>query len=97
MTRTLGVIAGTGLYSIDVMVNKAEQIVESRYGDVAVQTGEYNGVRLIFVARHGKDHSLPPHMLNTKANVTALKELGAKEVISLNVIVFKDTRKKDLE
>ncbi len=81
-TAEIGVFGGSGFYSlIDGMT---EIKVETPYGapsDV-VALGEIEGRRVAFLPRHGKTHSLPPHMINYRANLWAMKELGVTRIIA---------------
>jgi len=72
------IIGGTGVY--DVASKTRVEQVTTPYGDVEVDIQNIEGKDIIFLARHGKQHSTPPHMINFKANMWALKELGVKFV-----------------
>ena len=77
----IGVFGGSGFYDfVDVL----EEIkVETPYGSpsAAITIGEVSGKRVAFMPRHGRDHSLPPHKINYRANVWAFKSLGIQRVI----------------
>lgn len=73
------IIGGTGLENIPGM--KFRQ-VPTPYGDASVGEGE----GILFLSRHGVDHSVPPHLINHKANVWALRELGVKYVLASNAV-----------
>lgn len=72
------IIGGTGVYNI------AESIkiitVNTEYGDVTVDIVTVKGEDIVFLARHGKGHSVPPHLINYRANMKALQMLGVKYV-----------------
>jgi 5'-methylthioadenosine phosphorylase len=78
----LAVIGGTGVYRADMLKNAQEVDVETRYGKVNLLIGEYKGRKVAFLARHGKGHSVPPHLINYRANIQALKNLGVKRIIA---------------
>lgn len=78
----LAVIGGTGVYRADMLEKAKEVDVETSYGKVSLLTGQYKGRNVAFLARHGKGHSVPPHLVNYRANIQALKNLGAKRVIA---------------
>lgn len=78
----LAVIGGTGVYRADMLENAKDVDVETRYGVVNLLIGDYKGRKIAFLARHGKGHSVPPHLVNYRANIQALKTLGAKRVIA---------------
>lgn len=78
----LAVIGGTGVYDPRVLNNVTEQLVETTYGSVKVTIGEYAGQQVAFIPRHGQGHSVPPHKINYRANIMALKQLGVEKVIA---------------
>ncbi len=77
----IGVIAGSGLYSLGSEMKSIN--VETDYGNVEVFETSVSGKKIIFVPRHGQDHSAPPHKVNYKANVSALKKIGVSIIISV--------------
>jgi 5'-methylthioadenosine phosphorylase len=78
----IGVFGGSGFYSL--MENARETWVETPYGAPSdkVTIGEIDGRRVAFLPRHGKDHRLPPHEINYRANVWAMKSLGVKRIVA---------------
>jgi 5'-methylthioadenosine phosphorylase len=78
----LAVIGGTGVYKADMLEQVKDVEVETPYGKVNLIAGFYKGRSVAFLARHGKGHSVPPHLVNYRANIMALKKLGAKRVIA---------------
>ena len=77
----VGVFGGSGFYSL---LEGAEEVeVTTPYGDPSapVVVGEVDGRRVGFLPRHGRRHELPPHRINYRANVWAMKSLGATDVI----------------
>ena len=84
----LAIIGGTGLYQLaDLQDVEAHQPV-THYGALSgpVRVGTLDGHRVAFLARHGEGHSLPPHKINYRANLAALKALGAQRVLALNTV-----------
>jgi 5'-methylthioadenosine phosphorylase len=77
----IGVFGGSGFYSL--IEGAAEHWVETPYGAPSdkVALGEIGGRRVAFLPRHGKDHRYPPHAINYRANVYAMKTLGVKWII----------------
>lgn len=71
------IIGGTGVYNAGEGIKK---IVNTKYGDVEVDILTIEGEEIVFLARHGKKHSTPPHLINYRANIMALKKLGVKYV-----------------
>jgi len=88
MKHTLGVIGGSGLYDIEGLRDVREEAVETPYGkpsDVIV-TGTLGDTRLLFLPRHGRGHRVPPHGINFRANVCALKMLGATHLVTVSAV-----------
>jgi 5'-deoxy-5'-methylthioadenosine phosphorylase len=82
----LGVIAGTGFYSLDSLDDPEQIDVDTSYGLARAVVGGMHGRRVVFLTRHGADHSVPPHLVNYRANIDALRMLGVTEVIAVNVV-----------
>ena len=84
--RVLAVIGGSGIYDMDGLEDAAWREVETPWGapSDALRTGVLNGVKMIFLPRHGRGHQLAPTDINYRANIDALKRLGATDVISLS-------------
>lgn len=72
------IIGGTGIY--DIGGGSYTKVVETIYGKTEVNIVNIEGEEIIFLARHGRDHSVPPHLINYRANIMALKELGVKYI-----------------
>ena len=84
----LAIIGGTGLYKLaDLQDVEAHQPV-TRYGAPSgpIRVGTLAGKRVAFLARHGEGHSVPPHRINYRANLAALKAVGARQVLALNTV-----------
>jgi 5'-methylthioadenosine phosphorylase len=77
----VGVFGGSGFYSF--LDDVGETKVDTPYGEPSapVAVGDVGGVQVAFLPRHGSEHQFPPHMINFRANVWALKELGVERVI----------------
>ena len=86
----LAVIGGTGIYSLGDLTDVTTELPVTPYGDPsgAVRIGRLGegGPRIAFMARHGEGHSVPPHMINYRANLAALQAVGAKRVLALNTV-----------
>ncbi len=80
----IAIIGGTGVYDVDMLSNAREVKVYTPYGDTSdlITIGEYSGKSIAFLARHGKRHRIPPHRINARANIWALKALGVKRIIA---------------
>jgi len=74
------IIGGTGIYESGV---SSESIsVKTKFGKVEVDIATYKKKSIIFLSRHGKRHSIPPHLINYRANLKALQILGVKHIFS---------------
>ncbi len=84
----IGIIGGTGVYDPGLFADKREVKVHTPYGEPSdlVTVGEYSGVRVAFIPRHGRGHRIPPHMINSRANIWALKQLGVKRIIAPSAV-----------
>lgn len=74
------IIGGTGVY--DISGNSYSKTILTEYGEALVDIVEINGEEIVFLARHGKGHSLPPHLINYRANMKALQLLGVEYIYS---------------
>lgn len=72
------IIGGTGVY--DAGSSSFKKTVKTKYGEVELDILKIQGEEIVFLARHGKDHSVPPHLINYRANMRALKEIGVKYI-----------------
>lgn len=82
----LGVIGGSGLYKLDGLSIEKEHDMETPFGrpSDAVIEGVYAGQRVLFLPRHGRNHDLLPHEVNYRANIFALKKLGARRIFGVS-------------
>ncbi len=71
------IIGGTGVYDIG---KSACQEIETDYGKTVIDIVKINGEEIAFLSRHGKGHSVPPHLVNYRANMKALKDLGVEYI-----------------
>jgi 5'-methylthioadenosine phosphorylase len=83
---TLAVIGGSGLYDMPGLQNSQEHVVKTPFGDPSspIVIGELEGRRIAFLARHGIGHHIMPGEVNYRANIYALKQLGAERVVSIS-------------
>ncbi|MGE5397821.1 MAG: S-methyl-5'-thioadenosine phosphorylase [Chitinophagales bacterium] len=79
---SVGIIGGTGVYDPAILNDIEDHVIETDYGDAAVKLGNYKGFPVAFMARHGENHSVPPHLINYRANIKAFQQLGVKRIIS---------------
>lgn len=83
-----GIIGGSGLYRMDGLQDVEEVRVSTPYGDPsdAIVTGTLEGVRVAFLARHGRTHSFLPSEIPFRANIWALKRLGVDYLLSVSAV-----------
>jgi len=80
------IIGGTGVYDPDLLDDTREIAVDTVYGQVKVLTGFYQGIEVAFIPRHGSDHGVPPHLINYRANIMALNQVGVKNIIATTAV-----------
>jgi 5'-methylthioadenosine phosphorylase len=76
------IIGGTGVYHPALLENPCTETVDTPYGPAQVTLGEYRGQSVAFMSRHGAGHQIPPHLVNYRANIWALKSLGVTQVFA---------------
>ena len=69
----IAIIGGTGVYDPSILNDRKEVRQETPYGTITAVEGEYHGRTVLFMNRHGEGHSIPPHMINYRANIRGLK------------------------
>ena len=84
----LAVIGGTGLYQLSALEHMETLAGSTVYGNPSgpVRVGQFAGHRVAFLARHGEDHSIPPHRVNYRANLRRLLDLGVTRVLAINTV-----------
>lgn len=82
------IIGGTGLTELSGFALHEAVTMETPYGPPSAEIlrGTYAGREVLFLARHGHPHRIPPHEVNYRANLWALKEAGAQAVIAVNAV-----------
>ena len=88
MAYVLGVVGGSGIYALDGLEDVETIEVDTPFGapSSSVVRGRLGETRLLFLPRHGQHHHVPPHQINYRANVCALKKLGATHLVSLSAV-----------
>ncbi|SBN62376.1 5'-methylthioadenosine phosphorylase [Curtobacterium sp. 9128] len=88
VTATIGVIGGSGLYELFAPGTADEMDVETPFGPTSspVTVGTMAGKRVAFLTRHGREHSVAPHLINHRANVWALRSLGVRAIVSSSAV-----------
>ena len=84
----LGVLGGSGLYDLDGLSDPRTEEVSTPYGapSAPIVSGSIGPARLLFLPRHGRGHRFSPSEINYRANVFALKSLGAERVLSVSAV-----------
>jgi len=86
--QAIGVIGGSGLYAIEGLTNVREEVVSTPFGppSAPIVCGEFHGHPILFLARHGRGHRILPGEVNNRANIYALKILGAQWCIGVSSV-----------
>jgi 5'-methylthioadenosine phosphorylase len=84
----IAVIGGTGIYDTNLFMMERIIKPQTPYGDTSdhIMVGRFGEKKVAFLPRHGKGHKLPPHMINYRANIWALRELGVKRIIAPSAV-----------
>lgn len=84
----IGLIGGSGLQQLQGLTLQREAQVETEYGppSAPLAFGEFAGVPVVFINRHGRGHTLPPHRINYRANVRALKDAGVARIVAVAAV-----------
>lgn len=84
----LAIIGGTGLTSLKGLEITHREVMHTPYGEPSapLMFGEMAGNEVLFLPRHGAGHTIPPHKINYRANIWALKESGVEQVIAVNAV-----------
>lgn len=87
-TYAIGIIGGSGLYQMADLQDVKELRLDTPYGDTsdALITGILEGVPVVFLARHGRNHHLLPREVPYRANIHAMKQLGVKYLLSVAAV-----------
>jgi 5'-methylthioadenosine phosphorylase len=86
--KVIGLIGGSGIEGILGTGTTRSHQVATPWGPPSgpIEEGEVGGVRVLFLARHGPGHSIPPHRVNYRANVDALRSLGAEAIVTVSSV-----------
>lgn len=88
MSIDLAIIGGTGVYRLPGLQWLDALSVDTMYGAPSglIRIAQLEGKRIAFLARHGEAHALPPHKVNYRANLKALKDIGATSILAINTV-----------
>ncbi|MFK5968530.1 MAG: S-methyl-5'-thioinosine phosphorylase [Candidatus Marithrix sp.] len=84
----LAIIGGSGLTELEGLKITNRQVLKTPYGETSspIIHGVYDDKSIVFLARHGTKHTIPPHKINYRANIHALKQIGVKSVIAIAAV-----------
>ncbi len=84
----IAIIGGTGLTSLTNLEIVNRELVHTDFGEPSgpMTHGLLAGHEIIFLARHGYGHTIPPHKINYRANIAALKDAGVEKIIAVNAV-----------
>lgn len=78
----IAVIGGSGIYDCAALENTRKEELDTPFGRAMIIRGSIHGKKVAFLARHGENHSLPPHLVNYRANIWGLKQIGVKNIFA---------------
>jgi 5'-methylthioadenosine phosphorylase len=84
MTEIIGIIGGSGFYKPDN--DSQKKTVNTPFGDAVVYLTQLGNRDIAFITRHGLNHSIPPHLVNYRANIHALHQLGVSKIITTSAV-----------
>ena len=86
--QVIGIIGGSGLYELEGLSDVKSVAVTTPFGDPSDEfvTGTLDGVKMVFLPRHGKGHRLLPSEVNYRANIYGMKKLGVTRLISVSAV-----------
>lgn len=85
---TVAIIGGSGFTRMDELEITRREVVRTPFGEPSAPLihGQLSGHEIVFLPRHGASHRIPPHKVNYRANIWALKEMGVKQVIAVAAV-----------
>ena len=84
----IAIIGGSSLTSLEQLKNCTAIRQTTEYGEPSsdIQLGGFGGKQVAFLARHGSDYQMPPHLINYQANIQALKQIGVEQILAVNTV-----------
>jgi len=84
----IGIIGGSGLDNPAILNNPRDEIVKTPYGEPSspLKSGSIDGVQVVLIARHGREHTIPPSQVNYRANINALKTSGCTHILATTAV-----------
>jgi len=86
--QLVAIIGGSGLTNLKNLEITRREVMRTPFGEPSAPLvfGQLGGQQTVFLARHGHGHTIPPHEVNYRANIWALKEVGVNQVIAVNAV-----------
>ncbi len=85
MAPITGLITGTGFYELPGIENTRRETIDTPFGEVNVELATFRGQEVVFIPRHGKQHTITPSLINYRANIYAMHQLGVKRILATSV------------
>ena len=84
----IGIIGGSGLDDPDIFCNPRDEKFTTPFGEPSspLKRGEIKGIQVVLLARHGREHTIPPTQVNYRANIQALKDAGCTHIIATTAV-----------
>lgn len=84
----IGIIGGSGLDNPDLLINPTDKVVDTPYGEPSspLRLGKVQGQEVALLARHGRQHTIPPTQVNNRANIHALKDAGCTGILATTAV-----------
>ncbi len=84
----LAIIGGSGLTQLEGLeiIDQISPTTPWGKPSAAITVGKFNDIEILFLPRHGDPHTIPPHKINYRANIQALKDSGVNEIIAVNAV-----------
>jgi 5'-methylthioadenosine phosphorylase len=88
LSADIAIVGGTGMYDSTMLNNIVEAKMSTPFGHPSdlITIGEFEGAKVAFLPRHGRNHTIPPHSINYRANIWALKQIGVSRIISPSAV-----------
>ena len=84
----IAIVGGTGLTQLEGLQISEQKAIQTPYGEPSSELsfGRFGDAEVVFLPRHGQGHQLPPHRINYRANIHALKSVGVSDIIAINAV-----------
>jgi 5'-deoxy-5'-methylthioadenosine phosphorylase len=86
--QALGIIGGSGLTRLKALTVQRQEIITTPYGEASAPLtfGDFDGSPVVFLPRHGPSHTIPPHRVNYRANLWAMKSVGVEQIVGMAAV-----------